>query len=450
MLAVPNRPLAHHANARNSNILEQPSGRITTFSPLPITPNPDFSDAFFLELSILTNDAMGSLKDNTTIRGGKLPFTFRPVHNPYIPSRLKMPALYVKTSAVLLHRPGGQHGDKDTRRSQRLPWAKDFVQILTRAVYDRGAPRLELVREAKVMVRDKSKFSLIKNGFIGHDVYYNPSIGQFRMTVRVPCDESCIPLIATRLKAIDRLVDFVASINDRTTGVTCDSVTLRKLIFTYGDVNSDETVSNGRYKVTLDLAKDEEVNISLEVGNPHIRIWDMLKKLVNSPLGLEQLPCWLQTTLPVYRAFDSIENTWDGLSEDGQGFFEVVPRAIDWVTVHFELPASQSVTNNKAPQLRLSVKARHRAGLLHWHVERCPREGSQPDGFDKALQPIFTSRETPEGWEGLQSSAAAPVGRSIEALLVRISDAVKAMATGAPAPAPAPTGASQGAAIVLD
>lgn len=405
----------------------------------------------------MTNDAMCSLKDNTSIRGGKLPFTFRPVHNPYIPARLKMPALYVKTSAVLQHRPGGQPGDKDMRRSQRAPWAQDFVQILTRAVYDRGGPRHEVVREAKVMVRDKSKFSLIKKGFIGHDVYYNPKIGQFRMTVRVACAESCIPLVATRLKAIDRLVDFVASINDRTTGVTCDSVTLRKLIFTYGDVNSDDPVSDGRYKVTLDLARDEEVNISLELNNPHIRIWDMLKKLVNSPLGLEQLPYWLQTTLPVYRAFDSIENTWDGLSKDSQGFFEAVPRAVDWITVHFEIPASQSVTNNKpSRKLRLSVKARHRNGLLHWHVERYSREGGQPDGFDKALQPIFTSRVTAEGWEGLQSSAVAPVGRSIESLLARISDAVKAMATGAPAPAPAPAcagagaGASQGAAIVLD
>lgn len=376
----------------------------------------------------------------------------RPTQNPYISSQLKMPALYVRTSSILP--PPLQAGAHGPRRPKQ-PWAGDFVRIIFRGVRDPAGPaagpnrKLEAAREVTITVRDKSKFSLIKKGYVDHDVYYNPQSGQFKMNLRHPVDKTIMEYLTTRLKAIDRLVEFVASINGRTAGVECESVTLRKFIFTYNAIGSNPSATDSRWRVTLDLAKNEEVNIGLEPNNPHRRVWDMLKKLVNSPVGLEQLPYWLQYTLPAYRALDTIEDTWKGDSTGGYSV-EVNLRTIEWISLHFLLPSPA----NKPPRvLRLSVQAKDRNGHLWWHVERYPRDGVQ-DEFETVLQPIFGSGASREGWEGLQTSAVANAnGGGIEALLMKISSGIKAAVKGGPAvpaPVPATVGSSQGAAIVLD
>lgn len=439
----PNRP--QQSNSRNSSILNQPSGRIKSFNLLPIKPNPEFSVTFFVELALMATDAIESLRDYDNLRNSKVPFSFRPMHNPYISSRLKIPALYVRTAAILPHR------DTERQHTQpKIPWARDFVQIFTRSIFREG-PQIKVIREARVMVRDGSKLSLIKKGLIGHDVYYDPSVGQFRMTIRTPCDKSCIPDVAELLRDIDRLVEFATVISDPRGKVRVVNATLRSYTFTYGDPIKEESSPAGRYKATLDFDKDEE-RIIIEPDNPHIRVWDMLQKFLRSPRGIKQAPYCLQSTIYLYRAFDKIEASWENLSSNNQGFVEVMTRALDWNALHFEL----SSPNNKAPRrLQLSIRAHNRQHVLYWHVERSLRDGGQRDEFDVALQPIFTSPATPEGWQGLEHSAVARDGGGIETLLTKISDAVKAMAIGAPAAAPAPAvaanmGATQGAAIVLD
>lgn len=418
--------------------------------------NPELSVAFFTDLASITTDAIAQITDITILRVRKLPYALRPASNPYISSRLKMPALHVRTSSIL---PAPLQTGASGSRRPKESWAGDFVRIMFRGVRDPAGPvagtsrRLEVAREVTISVRDKSKFSLIKRGYVDHDVYYHPQSGQFKMNLRHAVDKPIMETLATRLKAIDRLVEFVTSINGRRTGVQCESVTLRKFIFTYAAIGSDISATSGRWRVTLDLANDKEVSVSLEPNNPHKRVWDMLKKLVNSPVGLEQLPYWLQYTLPAYRALDTIEDGWKGDSAWGC-FVEVNLRTIEWISIHFGLPSPA----NKPPRvLRLSIQARDRKGHLFWHVERYPRNGAK-DEFEAVLQPIFGSGATPEGWEGLQTSAVANAnGDGIEALLLKISDAVKA-ARGGPGPgptvAPAPmvggVGSSQGAAIVLD
>lgn len=436
-----NRP--QQPNSRNSSILDQPNGRIKSFNLLPIKPNPEFSVAFFVELALMATDAIESLRDYDDLRNRKVPFSFRPMHNPYISPRLKIPALYVRTAAIL--------PDRETQRQYtqpKVPWARDFIQIFTRGICREG-PQIKVIREARVMVRDGSKLSLIKKGFIGHDVYYDPSIGQFRMAIRTSCDKSCIPDLAELLRDIDRLVEFATVISDPRGKVRVVNATLRSYTFTYGDPVSDESITAGRYKATLDFDKDEE-KIIIEPDNPHIRVWDMLQKFLRSPRGIKQAPYCLQSTIHLYRAFDTIETSWENISRNSQGFVEVMTRALDWNALHFELPSPHSKTPRR---LQLSIRAHNRQNVLYWHVERSLRDGGQRDEFDTALQPIFVSSATPEGWQGLECSAVARDGAGIETLLTKVSDAVKALATVAPAPAPAPAanmGATQGAAIVLD
>lgn len=387
--------------------------------------------AFFTDLASVTTDAILHITDTATLRARMLPFAREPAQNPYISSRLKMPALYLQMSSIL-----------PSPRRPKEPWALDFVRIMFQGVRDPAGPaagtsrRLEAAREVTIYVRNKSKFSLIKRGYVDHDVYYHPRSGQFKMHLRHPIDKTFMECLKPRLKAIDRLVEFVASITGRSAGVKCESVTLRKFIFTYNALGSDPDATEGRWRVTLDLVKDEGVNIGLEPKNPHKRAWDMLKKLVNSPAGLERLPYCLQCTLPAYRALDTIEDAWKD-DNTGSCSVEVNLRSIDWISLQFLLA---SPANKPSHVLRLNVQARDRKGHSWWHVERQAGNGAQ-DEYDSILKPIFGGGASHEGWEGLQTSAVASArSGGIEALLLKINDAVKGAAKGG----------SQGAAIVLD
>lgn len=304
--------------------------------------------------------------------------------------------------------------------------------------------------DAKVLVRDKSKFSLLK-GHVDHDVYYHARTGSFRLHLRTEIGKSFVDALATRLKALDRLVEFVAAINRRSDTVKCESVTLRKVVFTYGPPNSEQHPVDGQtstpWRVVLDLARSEKVSVTLEKGNPHIRVRDMLDQLVNSSAGFEQLPFWLQTSLNLHRALDAMEDSWVNVAMDNQGELQIAPHAIDVYYLYFELPVQ---VNKPARGLCLRVRCRLRRGELWWSVERAQPSGearrNDIDEFDTALQPVFDSRG--DDWMGHGKSAVAKTaGTGIVDLLARVSDALKGLATAGIAQ---PAAGSQGAAIVLD
>ncbi|KUI53985.1 Mediator of RNA polymerase II transcription subunit 14 [Cytospora mali] len=444
------KPLNNQANVRNSAIIEQPTARIKTYNLLPITSaNPELSVTFFTDLSALTTGMIAQITDITALRKNKIQYAAKRADNPYFSPRLKIPALYVRLASIL----PPQSGERKLKQP-RGSWAEEFVQIVFRGVRGAAVPsnrRLEVSADVKIVVNDKSKFALIK-GNVDHDVIYQPRTGQFRIQLRTEIGKSFIESLTTRLKAIDRLVEFVAAMSSRANTVKCESVTLRKVVFTYGTTGTEQPAAGGqpnqpRWRVVLDLARSEKVDITLEKGNPHIRVQDMLERLVNSPVGFEQLPYWLQVTLPLHRGLDSIEDSWAEVTANNQGDLQILPRALDWLSVHFELPGAP----NKPPRkLCLSFKLKSRRGQLWWNMERHRRPDETPkkeeDVFDAALQPVFESRG--DGWQGHGKSAVAhPNGKSIEGLLAKVSDAVKVLATGSSPSAPA---GSQGAAIVLD
>lgn len=418
-----------------------------SYNKLPISSsNPDFTNEFFADLAILTADAKAVAEDNGVLAAAKADHKLAKAAHIYSSSRLKLPALVVG-SAVFLGIPTIRKGDKG-RNKRKVSWAGDWVEVITRSIRNRGVGRLEVTREARVSVKDMRRVSLLRKGFIDRDVYFDPKARHFRLELRVLSHESSMGLLADRLRAIDRVVDFVASIGG-ITGVTCESVSLRKVVFTYSDPGSVTPGAQRPWSVTLDLVRNTVVILKLESDSPHVRITDMLEKLINSAVGFEQLPFWLQTTLPLHRALDTIESAWDPVSRNDQGFCEVVPRSIDWVVVQFDLPAS---TTHKAPRkLKLNINVMNRHGE-HWWGVTVDRSGSgeQPDAFDAALRPIFGSAASPKGWQGFEDSAAASVkSGGIEPLLVRTSDIVRAMATGESS-ATVPSGGSLGAPITLD
>jgi mediator of RNA polymerase II transcription subunit 14 len=430
-------------------MIEQSTARLKYYTPIPITStNPRFSVPFFTDLTTLTTGMIAQISDITTLRKSRIPYAPKSAINPYLSSRTRMPALFVRFASIL----PPQGGDRKALHA-RDSWAGEFVQIIFRGVRNPVAASdryFTVSADVRVAVRDKSKFSLLK-GHVDHDVYYHARTGSFRLHLQTEIGKSFIDVLATRLKALDRLVEFVAAINSRSDTVKCESVTLRKVVFTYGPPNAEQPPADGQnstpWRVVLDLARSEKVSVTLEKGNPHIRVRDMLDKLVNSPVGFEQLPFWLQSSLSLHRGLDAMEDSWVDIASANQGELQIVPRSIDWFNIHFELSAQA----NKPPRrLCLSVRCRQRRGQLWWSVERAQRSGEPPrkdsDEFDTALQSVFDSRG--DGWLGHGKSAVAQsAGTGIEDLLAKVSDALKALAT---AGAAQPATGSQGAAIVLD
>lgn len=430
-------------------MIEQSAARLKYYTPIPITStNPKFSVPFFTDLTTLTTGMIAQVSDITTLRKSRIPYAPKSAINPYLSSRTRMPALFVRFASIL----PPQAGDRKAQRT-RDSWAGEFVQIIFRGVRNPASASsryFTVSADVRVVVRDKSKFSLLK-GHVDHDVYYHARSGSFRLHLRTEIGKSFIDVLATRLKALDRLVEFVAAINSRSDTVKCESVTLRKVVFTYGPPNAELPPVDGQtstpWRVVLDLARSEKVSVTLEKGNPHIRVRDMLDKLVNSPVGFEQLPFWLQTSLSLHRGLDTMEDSWVAIASENQGDLQIAPRSLDWFNIHFEL---STPANKPARRLCLSVRCRQRRGQLWWSVERTQRSGEPPrkdsDEFDAALQPVFDSRG--DSWQGHGKSAVAQcAGTGIEELLGKVSDALKALATGGAAQ---PAAGSQGAAIVLD
>lgn len=430
-------------------MIEQSTARLKYYNLIPITStNPKFSVPFFTDLTTLATGMIAHISDITTLGKSRIPYVPKPAINPYLSSRIRMPALYVRFASIL----PPQGGDPKAQRT-RGSWAGEFVKIIFRGVRNPASASsryFTVSADVRVDVKDKSKFSLLK-GHVDHDVYYHARTGSFRLHLRTEIGKSFVDVLATRLKALDRLVEFVAAINSRSGTVKCESVTLRKVVFTYGPPSTEQPPADGQastpWRVVLDLARSEKVSVTLEKGNPHIRIRDMLDRLVNSPVGFEQLPFWLQTSLSLQRGLDAMEDSWVDVASDNRGELQIVPRSIDWFNIHLHLPGQ---ANKPARRLWLSVRCRQRRGQLWWSLDRPRRPGEPPrkdsDEFDAALQPVFDSRG--DGWLGHGKSAVAQcAGTGVEDLLAKVSDALKTLAV---AGAPQPAAGSQGAAIVLD
>ncbi|KAK7701154.1 mediator complex subunit [Diaporthe eres] len=444
------KPRGNQFIPRNNVMFEKSTARLKYFNLVPITStNPKFSVPFFTDLTTLTTGMIAHISDITTLGKSRIQYAPTVDINPYLSSRIRMPALNVRFASIL----PPQGGDRKVQRT-RDSWAEEYVKIIFRGVRNPASASsryFTVSADVRVDVKDKSKFSLLK-GHVDHDVYYHARTGSFRLHLRTEIGKSFVDALATRLKALDRLVEFVAAINSRAGTVKCESVTLRKVVFTYGPPSTDQRPADGQtstpWRVVLDLAKSEKVSVTLEKGNPHIRIRDMLDRLVNSPVGFEQLPFWLQTSLSLQRGLDAMEDSWVDIASGNQGELQIVPRSIDWFNIHLDLPTQ---ANKPARRLCLSVRCRQRRGQLWWSLERVQRSGEPPrkdnDEFDTALQPVFDS--SGDGWLGHGKSAVAQcAGTGVEDLLSKVSDALKALAVGGGAAPPA--AGSQGAAIVLD
>ncbi|PKS06363.1 hypothetical protein jhhlp_007111 [Lomentospora prolificans] len=315
-------------------------------------------------------------------------------------------------------------GAKRTPPGTRKPWAADFVELRYSGVQSipskdsASARQLTCSMDAIVRVLDRKKFSLL-SGKLGHQVYYNPGRGEFCIRLRTRVGTSIVRTLTTRLQAIDRVVDSLDAMRSTKGAIKCEQVTLEKVIFTYTDAGGSDGAK--RWRVSLDLST-ESIAIDLEMGNPHLRVIDHLTSLVNAPGGISHLTLVLPMSLTILTILDKIQNAWKEIAKHGKGALIITPKALDWITLCYELPE----TPNRPRSVRIDVRARIRNGKLWWFVRRSDQE--EQDFFAQRLRKVWEARNVP--WRSLSSGAATHIDDRSLKLLIGLDQTVREAVLG--------------------
>lgn len=307
----------------------------------------------------------------------------------------------------------------------RKPWATDYLELKycgVQSVSRKSADGRHLMNslEAIVRVTDRQKFSLL-NTKLGQDVLYNPRRGELCIRLRGNVGVPVLETLKTRLQAVDRVVDSVDAMARAKDSVTCEKVTLEKVVFTYTDgTPRAEGAEPKRWRATLDLSKPRVV-VHLEDANPQLRAEDLLTRLVSGAGGITALTTILPLTLPLHTTLDRIQNTWREFARTARGSLTIQQKSLDWVTLHYDVPPSPG----RPRALHINVRARTRNGALWWHVYRSDKATADgaPDYFDQRLRKVWEARNAP--WRALGTGAATQIGDKALKLLLGLDQMVR-------------------------
>jgi len=392
-----------------------------------------------------------------------------------------LPSIYIRLSEILVSKGKSARTNKE--------WAKGVVRLTFQGlellppksddaippvpenqpsgdlVQRRPTPqeRAVLISEARMIVPPPGQPNVLVNinEKVDKDIAFDPETGSFAFRLRSRVGESVIPDLIERLVRVERLVEFIQVFQKHEKALKCESVSLGKIVFTYGNIaagnRSDamdlDTTTSHPYKATVDFnAMETSMTLVLERHNPHLRILDYLVMVLNGSGGLNDVASLLPLTLPVLRGLDAIETAWTPAPDTEKGEVFVNVRAVDWYMIRYDLKQTAS-TPDSPPTMRkimFEVRLRHRRGEPWWYVRRSDtinRTSKDVDEIDEALKSVWKSKGT--GWEGMRVSGVAQV-HGVEELLEKVDEVIRCLPIlNAEAPnAPAPTLAAVPAAAL--
>jgi mediator of RNA polymerase II transcription subunit 14 len=322
--------------------------------------------------------------------------------------------------------------------SSKQPWANDFVALDFQGVQtpthtstdgnDTLSHALLCVSTATISVRNPSKIKGL-SGKVDRDVSYDPAHGRFRLRMRHAVGVSILPLLKSRLQAIDRFVSFLQAFDDAHGTMTSHSATLNEVSCFYSDAAPTETEGNTdsaaaeRWKVVMDLSGNE-IQVRLEKDNPHLRVIDLITRLVNFDGGIRSLMIWLPSSLPALRAISEIESRWEEIQDRAQGNVEFSIRQLDWMGIRYNIHTTDGLGLKETKQLQLDCRLRLHKEEPWWHLCRSDEVGTD-DPFNTALQTIWNNKG--EDWLGLSTGAAGKLSGGVGKMLDAVDEAVRAM-----------------------
>ncbi|KID81847.1 Mediator of RNA polymerase II transcription subunit 14 [Metarhizium guizhouense ARSEF 977] len=356
------------------------------------------------------------------------------------PSNLELLSLIQQASGAVLVR--------------KKAWADNIVSITFRGIRclsraenaDDGSKENELIctSEATLKVRKPSKFASL-DGLADRDVSYNPKRGEFALRIQRAVGRPILDSLKSRIKAIDRFVNFLEALESANGTITTESVTLRQITFYYSELQTKQSSNDAdqvmedsrkRWRVVLDLSKDD-IDIEIEKGNPHLRVLDLMRQLVNSDGGIGVLTAWLPASLPALQAIDKMETEWEPIQAAGQGRIEFSMKTVAWMSVEYTMTSDAKTLKNP---IRLQVQMQPRRSQAWWHVWRSDAEPNADDRVSTALQPIWNKRG--DNWFGLSTGAAGRPQDGVVKMLLAVDEAIRSTITSGP-------GVTQGNEVVV-
>jgi mediator of RNA polymerase II transcription subunit 14 len=390
---------------------------------------------------------------NQTVEGPDVAMP-REVYLPVV--NIKLSAIFLKMVSVVVAKDSarsnlassvGELGDfSDTQSpsrpigaismSSKQPWAYDVMSVDFKGV--QGAPRtvdtgddaatssrLTCVSVATISVRKPARLATL-SGRVDRDVSYNLSKGEFYVVIRHPIGEPTLPQLKSRIMAIDRFVSFLDALDKAKGTITKEAATLKGVTCHYepkisqvldGEVGADPQ----RWRVILDLSQPE-IDVKLDKGNPHLRVLDLIKRVVNLDGGIRTLMAWLPESLPTMSTIDKIETIWEDIEAKNQGEVVFSMKALDWMGIRYTLRGADATGQQVEARLDLECRIKDRKGELWWHVFR-NHKGPDEDVFSNALRPILEGKG--DGWQGLLTGATGKVSGGAARLFLVIDEAIR-------------------------
>jgi mediator of RNA polymerase II transcription subunit 14 len=333
------------------------------------------------------------------------------------------------------------------------PWASDLVTIRftgleaapTSSSVQSNETTQSLLRvsEAIIHVERPARFAALEQT-TDKDVSFIPKTGEFKLRLRHPVGQSILPVLRSRIKTVDRFVNFLEAVESGKGGITRGEVSLKAVSCTYPDfgLQGDVDAKPRHWELGLQLSADEII-VTLEKDNPHLLVIDLLQKLVNADGGVWSLMAWLPTSIAAMHAIRDIEIRWSELEAAGKGHLRIFAKTLDWMGMSFTM----SPTGKPQRTANFDLKVQSRRGQALWHIQRLDISLPKDDPFGPALQKIWDGRG--KNWLGLGSSAAGESDDGIALLLTAVDDALRGVLDAPPSQAATKTQKASNV-VVLD
>jgi len=434
----------------SANISDVPQVQSHIQIPLSSTvTNPTY--AFLTGLHLFASALISHYVSQRDLHARRAQYIVQEIRAKPIPSPISLPSLFIKLSSIL--------ASKNISRRTGKAWAKDILRItfqgiqtslpkplqaetvvssgyqdelsgVTAGETSADIQKTDTLVENAVMIAQANMAipvpsSLLVSQRIDKDIAFHPSSGAFAFRLQNKVGEPAITSLTERLQRVEQFVDFVQVVKHHEKTLRCETVSLGKVVFTYSlpAMTVDSRVTT--YRATVDFAGVvTPLALTLEKGNPHVRILDHLTKVLNSSLGLDGVATLLPLTLPLLRGLDAIENAWLPLLEKGEvGIFV---RAADWYTIRYTPPYSSDPEANSR-WITFDIRLQQRNAIPWWCIRRnCELGATAADDIDTALKSVWDGNGEAMSWRGMQSAGIAKK-EGVEALLARVDGCVREM-----------------------
>lgn len=266
------------------------------------------------------------------------------------------------------------------------------------------------------------------NEQVERDIAFHPDTGAFAFRLKTLVGESVVPALIERVTRVERLVEYVQILQSYKPGLSCDSLSLGMISFSYTtEALATHGLTNGvvqQYKARIDFGNIDQIALLLDHDDPHLRILDLLNQILNSSQGFRGIAKLLPITAPALRGLGDVQKLWSGLSQVGECF--VLVRATEQYVIRYAIRHAEvegAVVNR---QFNFSLKLQDRKGEPFWHLQRSDSIDRGGDDLETELQRVWNAVN--EKWLGMRTSGVArPSG--IEALLLAVNDAVTIVAS---------------------